>query len=503
MLALAAGCSVTPPAQHLRPAPIRFAIDLASVPPARETYEDEDLAHLRYLLTDDEIVRWGTLDPAARASWFRSVWGRVDASPTTPENERKEEHYRRLAYVRTHFAIDDEPGWDRRGELLLRYGAPESRIVVPAEVRPFAGLVPPRELWIYSWLGQAFGMEDRLLQGDYQDSSGGARRTSRPDIAYGNQPIDMGSTRSRELHGSPLEGQKEEEELQRMLGKGSRAVQGELPHAFYLDQGGPRLDFVFDVVHFAGASRKTQVEIHTAFDAGDLAYEDAGDSSSSTLDVVVVAKTPDYEEVARASHAVNDRRRSAENRAGRWVLDRIALELDPGPHHLAIEARDRGSGGVGIFLVETEVRDFSPPVLALSDIQRSQDVRPSSVPHRFRKGEYLVVPYPLGTYPMSVPATLYFEIYHLALSPRGETFYTVELTVRSRAADGTAGRVVPAVGTAFDVRGRSSTAREFVALDAGALESALYDVEIRVTDRVSGQSATGAVTFGVDAGAGG
>ncbi|MGH2570283.1 MAG: hypothetical protein ACRDGR_03605, partial [bacterium] len=143
---------------------------------------------------------------------------------------------------------------------------------------------------------------------------------------------------------------------------------------------------------------------------------------------------------------------------------------------------------------------MSRPVLALSDIQRSRDVQRSTVPHEFRKGEYLVVPYPLGTYPPGVPAYLFFEIYHLALSPRGETFYTVDVTVRSRAPDGTTGRVVPGVGTAFDVRGRSATAREFVALETGALESTLYDVEIRVTDRVSDQSAAGSVTFGVAVG---
>jgi GWxTD domain-containing protein len=503
-IAIAAGCSEPPPPRHVRAPPPRFAIDLEAVRPAPETYEDDDLAHLRVLLTEDEIARWATLDPPARAAWFRSVWGRVDASPTTPENERKEEHYRRLAYVRAHFAIERDPGWDRRGELLLRYGSPQQRTVIGGQVKMYVGLIPPQEIWVYSWLDQAFQMEDALLHDDFQESWGGERISSRPDATKtsGGEPIDMGSTRSLERFGPAFEGEKEARAFERMLGRGAKAAEGALPHAFFLDQGGAKLDFVFDIVHFAGDSGKTRVEIHSAFDAGSLEYEERDGAWTATLDVVVVAKTPEFEEVARASHALEDVRRSAGDRAGQIVLDQVELELEPGPHRLAIEARDRRSGNVGIFLAQTAVLDLSRPVLALSDIQRSQDVQRSSAPHPFRKGEYLVVPYPLGTYPPGVPAYLFFEIYHLALSPRGETFYTVDLTVRSRAPDGSAGAVVPGVGTSFDARGRSATAREFVALETGALESALYDVEIRVTDRVSGQSASGSVTFGV-VGAGG
>lgn len=279
-----------------------------------------------------------------------------------------------------------------------------------------------------------------------------------------------------------------------MLGRGSKAAAGALPHAFYLDQGGETLDFVFDVVNFAGAEGKTRVEIHSAFDAGDLEYVDTGEGRAATIDLVAVAKTSAYEEIARSGHARNDPGGGAED--GKQVLDQIALELEPGRYRLALEARDRNSGDVGIFLTETVVRDFSLPVLTISDIQLAWDVRAATGPEGFRKGEYVVVPYPLGTYPADAPVFLFFEIYHLALSPRGESFYTVEFTVRPRGEDGDRPESLPGVGTAFDVQGASDTAREFVALETG--DSALYDVEIRVTDRISGLSAAGSVAFAVD-----
>ena len=72
--------------------------------------------------------------------------------------------------MRRHFAADEAPGWDRRGELLLRYGAPDQRTEVFAEVVEGVGLVPPKEIWVYTALGQAYELEDPLFQGVFRDS---------------------------------------------------------------------------------------------------------------------------------------------------------------------------------------------------------------------------------------------------------------------------------------------------------------------------------------------
>ena len=499
--AVVGGCASSSPVDPVRPAPLSFAIDLAATPPAAETYEDDDLAHLRYLLTDGEILRWGALTPEERAVWFRSVWGRVDASPTTPENERKREHFRRLAHVRAHFAIEEEPGWDRRGELLLRYGSPQSRVVTSPDVRPVFGLLPARELWLYAWLDQAFLLEDPMLQGNFQESWGGTRRTSRPDLAYGNQPIDLGSTRSLESGGMSLEQRRADEELRRMLGRGSEAAAGALPHAFYLDPGGERLDFVFDVVSFGGTAGRSRVEIHSAFSAGDLEYVDSDEGRAATIDVVVVAKTTDYEEVARAAHVRSDRGGDAE--AERTVLEQLALELEPGPYRLAVEARDRASGDVGIYLTETVVRDFSLPTLAISDIQLALDVKRGQPGDAFLKGPYQVVPYPLGTFPRDRDIYLFFEVYGLTASPTGDVLYTVEFLIQPRQTAGSSwfgsskGRVTPGVATAYEGTARAGTVREWIVLDPSTFTSDLYDVEITVIDRVGEGSATRPITFAV------
>jgi hypothetical protein len=62
------------------------------------------------------------------------------------------------------------------------------------------------------------------------------------------------------------------------------------------------------------------------------------------------------------------------------------------------------------------------------------------------------------------------------------------------------GRVVPGVGTAYEGHARENIAREFIVLESTTFRSGVYDVAVRVTDRVAGRSAEGAIAFGIDRG---
>jgi len=64
-----------------------------------------------YIITDEEKQAWKRLATAEeRESFIEQFWLRRDPSPDTPENEYKEEHYRRIAYANEHFA-SGIPGW--------------------------------------------------------------------------------------------------------------------------------------------------------------------------------------------------------------------------------------------------------------------------------------------------------------------------------------------------------------------------------------------------------
>ncbi|MDE2997620.1 MAG: GWxTD domain-containing protein [Gemmatimonadota bacterium] len=89
----------------------------------RRLYQDVSLIASReellsYRATED--------DPAARREFLVRFWSVRDPDLMTSVNERKLEHYRRVWYSRTAFSEQANP-WDRRGEVYIRYGAPDYR----------------------------------------------------------------------------------------------------------------------------------------------------------------------------------------------------------------------------------------------------------------------------------------------------------------------------------------------------------------------------------------
>ncbi len=75
---------------------------------------DEEKTTFEHLKTDEE-----------RQQFVEQFWARRDPTPGTPENEFKEEHYRRIAYANKHWG-GNLPGWKTdRGRIYIRYGPPD------------------------------------------------------------------------------------------------------------------------------------------------------------------------------------------------------------------------------------------------------------------------------------------------------------------------------------------------------------------------------------------
>src|SRR5438552_2765905 len=88
-----------------------------------------------YIITDDEKAVFETLsEPEEKEKFIEQLWTRRDPDPRSPENEFKEEHYRRIAYANEHFTSGD-PGWmTDRGRIYIIHGKPDS-----IESRPDGG----------------------------------------------------------------------------------------------------------------------------------------------------------------------------------------------------------------------------------------------------------------------------------------------------------------------------------------------------------------------------
>ncbi len=139
---------------------------------------DEDV---RWIITDQEKKAFLSLsNDEERDAFIEQFWRRRNPNPDSPENEYREEHYRRIAYANEHFAAG-KPGWmTDRGHIYIAFGPPDSIESHPAggsyerpmdegggETSTF-----PFETWHYRYLegiGDNIDIEfvDTCMCGDY------------------------------------------------------------------------------------------------------------------------------------------------------------------------------------------------------------------------------------------------------------------------------------------------------------------------------------------------
>ncbi|MBV9669621.1 MAG: GWxTD domain-containing protein [Acidobacteriales bacterium] len=78
---------------------------------------------VRWIITDDEIAALKQLSNQEEFDNFvEQFWLRRDPTPDTPENEFREEHYRRIAYANEHFAAGKAGSLTDRGQIYIKFG---------------------------------------------------------------------------------------------------------------------------------------------------------------------------------------------------------------------------------------------------------------------------------------------------------------------------------------------------------------------------------------------
>jgi GWxTD domain-containing protein len=101
---------------------------VAQVPKPYSMWLNEDVT---YIIEPAERRRFESLaDNAEREQFIEQFWKRRDPTPATMENERKEEHYRRISYSNELFKEAGKPGWaTERGRTYIVFGPPDEREV--------------------------------------------------------------------------------------------------------------------------------------------------------------------------------------------------------------------------------------------------------------------------------------------------------------------------------------------------------------------------------------
>jgi GWxTD domain-containing protein len=134
-----------------------------------------------YIISDEERRAFMSLsNDEERDAFIENFWLRRNPNADSPENEYREEHYRRIAYANEHFAAG-KPGWKTdRGHIYISFGKPDDIDSHPSggnyERTPDEGggstSTFPFEVWHYRYLegvGENVDIEfvDSCQCGDY------------------------------------------------------------------------------------------------------------------------------------------------------------------------------------------------------------------------------------------------------------------------------------------------------------------------------------------------
>jgi bla regulator protein blaR1 len=150
--AMAAWQSTPPPVRPpAPPVPLLAQVKPAPAPVQEATPYKKWLAEdVAYIITDAERAAYRSLQSDPEVEHFiEQFWLRRDPTPGTPENEFKEEHYRRIAYANVHYAAAI-PGWKTdRGRIYITYGPPDEKETHPSgsATQPY-----PYEQWLYHFI---------------------------------------------------------------------------------------------------------------------------------------------------------------------------------------------------------------------------------------------------------------------------------------------------------------------------------------------------------------
>jgi len=145
---------------------------------AYKSWLDQDVA---YIISDEERKAFRNLsNDEERDAFIEQFWLRRNPNPDSPDNEFREEHYRRIAYANEHYAAG-KPGWKTdRGHIYIAFGPPDS-----VDSHPSGGSYErpmdegggetstfPFEVWHYRYLegvGDNIDIEfvDTCMCGDY------------------------------------------------------------------------------------------------------------------------------------------------------------------------------------------------------------------------------------------------------------------------------------------------------------------------------------------------
>ncbi|MBN1165157.1 MAG: GWxTD domain-containing protein [Candidatus Krumholzibacteriota bacterium] len=450
-----------------------------------------------------------------RKKWMDLYWIEHDPTPATEENERRHEHVLRIKLARKLFGLKKAPGWDRRGEVLIRYGMPSTRSIVPADIG-FYRMIPPGELWYYSSIDMLVAFQNFNLKGEFiyafeQYGMSGREQADKlkaiaqfmafsptnirvytptedieairgfnPDqIDYIADP-DVRAETPRDLIAA-IESEKAQESKNNF-----QKYLEEKPSIYSFELKEDPLPLFFDITTFHGGQGVIRTEFNFEVPTAEVKFERREGVLSAAVQLKVVVRDLKANLVAEAGDLIQASQKGGGVFQGPSHLPgQVIVALKPGYYRVGIEARDLTADRQGAYRTNLELPSMDDR-LALSDIQFASSIKPVSGNPKFTKGDLQVVPHPLHAYRIPYPLTFYFEISGLDTDGAGMALYSVDYRIIpvSKKRKGLSLEDVPTViSSKFETTGFGSTQAQRLEIATENLWNGNFRLIVAVMDR--------------------
>ena len=514
-------------------------------PDEREVYRD--LAHVA---PPDALASWQESGDSERDARWHAFWNARDSNPATVVNERLVEHYRRVMYARYHFSQGQHP-YDRRGEMHVRFGAPEDRRsdvhiadrnayrsasladdpVVDAireqndrygyRLRVDRGrmtIVPPEGMTeeeindagellaggIVASSGQLTMQEERKLMGHGYATESWVYARYGLELFFVDQ---FGGDRFDYPWGNLLSSQQETVRQERFSPRRlAEELIAKAPEEYLHDLGGEHLEYAFDAISFRADNGATELDLSYSIPVWQFGDVSDGQGIRTRLEHQVILRdstmSPQFTHAFGFGPFDRPKRRLAESIVKVPVYTLPESVVAPsGDFTMAVQVRDEISQRIGVYLRPVILSDYSGEELLISDLKLATLITPSGVQGPFVRKGLNITPNPGRLYIRENPVYVYYEIYNLVMNPDGKTEYEILYEISPREGSSRPSwsarrqRDMQTVMMAFSGEGYSTEDREYTSLDTSGLPAGEYVLTVTFTDQNAGSTVSKSANF--------
>jgi len=501
----------------------------SELPTPYKKWLEEDVT---YIITDEERRAFLQLQTnEEREQFIEQFWLRRDPTPDTPENEFKEEHYRRIAYANEHFA-SGVPGWKTdRGRIYIIWGKPDE-----IESHPSGGTYNrpdsegggttstyPFEQWTYrhmEGIGDNITLEfvDTTMTGEYHLTSDPGEKDALKEVPGAGlseleeEGLSSKTDRFTRTDGStaplPIGALPESQEEFTRIENFAKVFQP--PPVKFPDleedvtsrivRDEIKFSYRFDFMRIT--SDTVLVPITIQIPNSQLSYQEKDSVHTATINLFAKVSTLTGRTVQTFEDVIDDRFPDSlfEKEVKGDSVYQKALPLSPGLYRLDIVLKDVNSSNVGVVNARLDVPPYDDDKLNASSLILADLIQPVASNQigvgQFVIGELKVRPKIDQSFFTNQPLGIYLQFYNFKVDDKthkNDASIVIRVTQ-----DGLDGREVirgVQTGEQLGQNGEEVTIHSLVALSS--LTPGQYHLQIEATDQLTKQTLTREAVFTV------